>query len=144
MYFVSHATFSLLCYFLPLLLPTLHLHSQWALQNRDLSSSCNFRLLTFPSKVTQCRISGHTPCLVMRGVGKEVLPVPLLPFSHCTALTLLPYQQGQPLAVRQCPEGQCLGISAGTARLLPLPPVHAAIAPSTPCTGHWPRVAPAP
>lgn len=146
MYFISHATFSLLCYFLPLSPPTPCLHSQWALQGRELSSFCNFRLLSFPCKATQCKMSGHSPCL-RSAFGKRhfrLLSYPSAIAPESPALALLPYQQDLLLAVRQCPERWVLGISAGTTHLSPPPPAYAAIAPSIPHTGHWPWVVPAP
>lgn len=88
MYFISHATFSLLCSCLLLFPPTPCLHSQRALRGRDLSSFCTFRLLTFPSKATQCKIPGHSTCLTSAfGIWEKALPITLLSFSHCTGVS---------------------------------------------------------
>lgn len=138
MCFISCATFSLLRRFFPLFPPTPCLHSQRALQGRDLPFFCNFRLLTFPSKAAQCKISGRSPCLTSAfGIWEKALLIALLSFSRCTGVSC--FSPCCP-AIETClwqegPEGWGLGIGTGTTGLLPPPPAHAAIAPSIPRTG---------
>lgn len=79
--------------------------TQWALEVRDLSFFCSFKLLPFPRKATQCKITGIAR--VYLGFGKGhlwLLSYPSNTALESPALALLPCHQDLPLAVRQCPE----------------------------------------